>query len=163
MGQYHYIVNLDRKEYLNPHQLGIGLKAWEQIASHPSTPDALFMLLTCSNGRGGGDFAEDRGQERVIGRWSGDRIAVVGDYAENGDIRRPTPHPVSNIYRLCGEGRYREISEWVRPLLAAELGVKYVARPWRVSGLDGKVTRHVSWDVQRDPRAPFSVLGPAAE
>jgi len=90
-------------------------------------------------------------------------VTTVGDYAENGDIRRPTPHSVSSIYRLCTEGRYREISEWVRPLLAAELGVKYVARPWRVRGLDGKTTRHLSWEVRHDPRASFSVLEPPAK
>ena len=30
MGQYHYTVNLDKKEYLVPHKLGDGLKLLEQ-------------------------------------------------------------------------------------------------------------------------------------
>src|SRR5690606_8509685 len=132
MGQYHLIVNLDRQEFLDPHQLGSGLKAWEQIANHPGTPQALFVLLTCSNGRGGGDFAEDRRPEgeRVIGRWAGDRVAVIGDYAATGDIARPLPHPVSDIYGLCRARTYHDISALVRSILAAELGVRYEAEPW---------------------------------
>ena len=33
VGQYHLVVNLSRKEFLDPHKLGCGLKAWEQIAN----------------------------------------------------------------------------------------------------------------------------------
>lgn len=162
MGQYHYIVNLDRREYLDPHKLGSGLKAWEQIASHPGSPAALFVLLTCSNGRGGGDFADDTHtrDERVIGRWAGDRIAVIGDYAEVGDIAGETPDPVERIYDLCREGVYRDISAMVRPVLAAELGVRYVARPWTLRYEDGSETQHESWYVRHDPDASFSILPP---
>ena len=162
MGQYHLIVNLDRREFLDPHALGVGLKAWEQIANHPSTPQALFVLLTCSSGRGGGDFAPDQSvdHERIIGRWAGDRIAVIGDYAEDGDIEHAPPDPVSTIYGLCRDGVYRDVSALVRPRLAAELGVRYVAEPWTLRLLDGTVTRHESWSVLHDPSAPFSILDP---
>lgn len=54
MGQYHYIVNLDKREFINPHKLGVGLKACEQLTSPAGTAQALFVLLLCSNGRGGG-------------------------------------------------------------------------------------------------------------
>ena len=142
MGQYHKIVNLDKHEFLNPHQLGSGLKAWEQIAGGPGTPAALFILLTASNGRGGGDFNTGRHSynaaapgdewdwhdeeteessriEQWIGRWAGDRIAVIGDYAEAGDLDRsiyyqklvkhPSTTPYINdhpetIYERCVSG-----------------------------------------------------------
>ena len=58
MGQYHLTVNLDKKEFLMPHKLGVGLKLREQLGSRDSTPDALFILLACSNGYGGGDLGD---------------------------------------------------------------------------------------------------------
>ena len=119
MGQYHYIVNLDKLEYIDPLRLGIGLKAWEQIANNPSTPQALFALLICSNDRGGGDLhGSHEGPDRVLGRWAGDRIAVVGDYAEDGDLPAPLPHRPSKIFGACDDGHYREVSDLVRPVLS---------------------------------------------
>lgn len=85
MGQYHVLVNFDKKEIIHPHTLGQGLKLWEQMWGPPGVPFALHILLACSNGRGGGDFHVD---SPLIGSWAGDRIAVVGDYAEDSDIKR---------------------------------------------------------------------------
>ena len=79
MGQYHITVNLDKREFINPHLLGDGLKLWEFGSSGDGgVMMALSMLLACSNGRGGGDYPDHN--EDVIGRWAGDRIAIVGDY-----------------------------------------------------------------------------------
>ena len=95
MGQYHHAVNLDKREYLNPHDMGLGLKQWEQVSER--TALALVALLSCSNGRGGGDLPEVEG---VSGRWAGDRIAFVGDYTEEGDIES---YPdIDRVYGLCG-------------------------------------------------------------
>lgn len=80
MGQYHKIVNLDKKQYIHPHQLGAGLKLWEQLASHPGTGAALIVLLaSASNGAGGGDITQDP----IVGSWRGDRIAMIGDYDDD--------------------------------------------------------------------------------
>lgn len=118
MGQYHKTVNLDKREYLDPHKLGDGLKLLEQMNSHGGTMAALHLLLSVSNGRGGGDLsfqAIDENYEwytpdskkavaelaeKYVGRWAGDRIAVVGDYAEDGDL--PAEHNGEDIYSLCG-------------------------------------------------------------
>jgi hypothetical protein len=83
MGQYHITVNLDKREFLFPHDLGDGLKLWEQAASSFGTWAALGMLLAVSNGRGGGDF--ESGPE-FYGRWAGDRIVIIGDYGEAMDL-----------------------------------------------------------------------------
>lgn len=152
MGQYHKIVNLDKFEYLDPFTLGSSLKAWEQIANAPGTPMALFVLLMASNGRGGGDLNEDTpGADQVIGRWKGDRIAVVGDYANPDDL--PAEFEASTIYSRCdpdkqvpalvqlasaadddvdahyrqkpGAAVYRNISHLVAPILAAELDMEW--------------------------------------
>jgi hypothetical protein len=85
MGQYHYVCNLDKKHYLNPDALGDGLKLMEFGSSAEGTLLALALLLATANGRGGGDF---RGEDPVdvIGTWGGDRIAIIGDYHEPGDV-----------------------------------------------------------------------------
>jgi hypothetical protein len=125
MGQYWYVVNLDKKEFIHPHKLGCGLKLWEQLANHPSTGSALLILCAHPKGvgRGGGDFDIEKnwsGPERVfprdncqpgpmpeeyhkiarrtIGRWAGDRIMLIGDYSEKSDSKKYDLH---EIYELC--------------------------------------------------------------
>lgn len=167
MGQYHYLVNLDKHEFLHPHVLGSGLKAWEQFAAHPGTAAPLIALLCCSNGRGGGDFFIDRrsgkthsfhdcnyepdhgeGDERIVGRWAGDRIALVGDYAEDGDLPNPDDH-AGSIYTRCVSAEYeceeataaeeyapglptfRDITPMVVPFVERHLGGHFEGDGWR--------------------------------
>lgn len=80
MGQYHALINLDKKEYVE----GIpgGYKLMEQCGEAITTSTGLWLLLAASNGRGGGDAKK----HSMIGRWAGDRIAIIGDYAEPDDI-----------------------------------------------------------------------------
>ena len=126
MGQYHVVVNLTKREFIHPHKLGSGLKLWEQIANgaNGGTGAALLVLLAASNGRGGGDldvednwhgpervFPRDNAQpgpmpetyseiaKRTVGRWAGDQIAVVGDYAKDGDL--PPEFEAEDIYTLA--------------------------------------------------------------
>lgn len=117
IGQYWYPANIDKKEFVDPHKLGTGLKLWEQLANHPGTGAALIILCAAMpEPRGGGDL--DMAEEgfvgdlkkaagvgyaevakRTIGRWAGDRIALVGDYAERGDL---APRDNADlIYDLC--------------------------------------------------------------
>jgi len=104
MGQYHVTVNLDKKEFIMPHKLGVGLKLREQLGSLDSTPDALFILLACS---GGGDLGDT--DNNMVGKWAGDRIAVVGDYAQSDDL--PMMFGAESIYQLCHSYQV-ECSEW---------------------------------------------------
>ena len=107
MGQYWKLVNLDKREYVHPHELGSGLKLWEQLANHPGTGAALIILCAAMpEARGGGDFHMETGDpeydeiaKRTIGRWAGDRIALVGDYAERDDL--PAEFNADLIYALC--------------------------------------------------------------
>lgn len=133
MGQYWIPVNIDKKEFIDPHKLAVGLKLGEQVGSGHGSPDALFILTAAMRERrGGGDFDWDSnyyGKERTaahplgapvvedynevakrtIGRWAGDRIAVVGDYAEDTDLPGivvDTPNGqvgASEFYGLCRE------------------------------------------------------------
>ena len=76
MGQYYFIVNLDKKQYLNPHRFNDGLKACE-FGSGGNILKALSCLITKSDEGGGGDWQDESG---IAGSWAGDRIWAVGDY-----------------------------------------------------------------------------------
>lgn len=114
MGQYHLLVNLSKREFVDPHRLGVGLKLAEQM-SFPLTAVALYASLPCSNGRGGGDLRD----HPWIGRWAGDRIAVVGDYALEEDL--PGAH---TAYSNCRAGVFKDVSD-----LAAD----FISKFYRIS------------------------------
>lgn len=82
MGQYYMIVNLDKKQFLDPHKFGNGLKLCEFGSG--LTMMGLAVLLSEGNGQGGGDLfvPEENPFCDLIGSWAGDRIVVTGDYAE---------------------------------------------------------------------------------
>ena len=143
MGQYHKIVNLTKREFIDSHGLSIGTKALEQLLSGVSTQEALFLLLMCSNGRGGGDVrAED--PHGLIGRWAGDRIAVIGDYTEDGDIegvdtgaaysacRSSDPTALEQLAGAAlddlprpSNGHYLDLSPYLRPLMEQVFDLRY--------------------------------------
>lgn len=163
MGQYHLTVNLDKREFLDPHKLGDGLKLSEQASSACGTAAALMVLLACSGyNRGGGDVCPvqrvqiepgvwalrpvddpelEARMRAYVGRWAGDRIAVVGDYAEDTDL--PAEFEASKIYQACRNGEYRDISDEVLPILEHWLGI-------RVERTDGWRERY---DPAQDPQA----------
>ena len=137
MGQYWVPVNLDKKEFVSPHKLATGLKLWEHLANHPGTGAALIVLLAAMPyERGGGDLLKDCDSARsVIGRWAGDRIALVGDYAEDSDL--PEEFEASKIYEECvdneddREGIYRDITDDVCKVIEKELGGTFQGDGWR--------------------------------
>ena len=110
MGQYWIPVNLDKCEFVDPNILGSGMKLREQIGN-PGVGAALIILLAnMPYPRGGGDLDENE----VIGRWAGDRVVIVGDYAQNGDLAGvDTP----DIYDRCMNGEYTNVSTKVRAVL----------------------------------------------
>jgi hypothetical protein len=79
MGQYYKVVNLDKQEYIHPHQFDDGMKLMEFACSGSGTMAGLAILLAEGNGRGGGDL---KSENPIIGSWSRDRIVVAGDYAD---------------------------------------------------------------------------------
>lgn len=118
MDQYWRIVNVDKKEFLNPYALDSGAKLWEQLANECPSKALMILVANMPVSRGGGDLADNE----VIGRWAGDRIIMVGDYAENGD------HPkikTGKIYEKCG-AEYTDITDLVKPILEKELEGKFV-------------------------------------
>lgn len=127
MGQYWLTVNLDKKEFIDPHMLGCGLKLWEQLASSSGTGAALIILCAAMpEARGGGDLTENP----IIGRWAGDRIALIGDYAEDSDLTN-APIPASTIYGACRNGEFRDITLDVCAVIEHELDGKFMGDGWR--------------------------------
>jgi len=57
MGQYYKVVNLDKRQTLNPNIFNDGLKLLEFGCSANGTMCALAVLTASGNGRGGGDLA----------------------------------------------------------------------------------------------------------
>lgn len=156
MGQYWKPVNLTKREFINPPFLGAGMKLGEQVETYPGTGAALLILTAAMpERRGGGDLdldsnyygpertAEHSGSapideeynevaRRTIGRWAGDQIAIVGDYAEDSDL--PKQFKASKIYSQCDEeqpGSYTDISADVARVIEHECSGKFSGDGWR--------------------------------
>lgn len=110
MGQYHKLFNLDKKEFVHGHRIDNGLKLMEQVGFEKCTASALWLLVAASNGRGGGDARSNP----LIGRWAGDRVAVIGDYANSDDVAGIN---AQEVYR---DESYTDISADVKRLLDSE-------------------------------------------
>lgn len=61
---------------------------------------------------------------RTIGRWAGDRIAMVGDYAEDSDLA--PEHEAGSIYTACGDGTFTDVSDDVCAVISHELQGEFV-------------------------------------
>lgn len=144
MGQYWKAVNLDKREYVHAHKLGSGLKLWEQLANHPGPGAALIILCAAHREvRGGGDLSMDSDvAKRTIGRWAGDRVVLVGDYAENEDL--PSVPDFADLYGKCtspadldpDEGvdptsLYTDVTDDVCAVIEAELNGTFTGTGWR--------------------------------
>jgi hypothetical protein len=114
MGQYHVITNLDKRERLGPWSLGA--KASEQAANQVG-PLAMFYLMVCPEARGGGDFFVEG---PYMGRWHGDRVVVLGDYAEDGDFDTGGPVAASELWDVVLGDTFTDIAEAVLEALRAE-------------------------------------------
>lgn len=104
MGQYHSIYNLDKKEVIHPYDIGLGAKQREHTGHEASLSDMLYVLTTCSPMRGGGDFWAEVMAD-FIGRWVGDRVVVIGDYAEQGDIPNFDLATLDKFIDISGQAR----------------------------------------------------------
>jgi len=132
MGQYHCVLNLDKKQLLRPTEFGDGLKLLE-FGDGGATLTALAILLAKDNGRGLGDLhvampdtpldtwaKAAYGLKRVrtphahlVGSWAGDRIIIAGDYGDNLSGKE------ENLYSVARR-EYEDISVPMRELLKCD-------------------------------------------
>ena len=124
MGQYHVLVNVDKKEIVVPHGLGLGLKQYEHIGEFNGTlADAMYILMMTSPARGGGDFPSTN----ISSRWSGDRVLVVGDYTEDSDV--PS---IPNVGSLYAESEsYTDITDLVAEAFEQVFRLKFSGEGWK--------------------------------
>lgn len=128
MGQYWKPVNLDKKQFVNPHKLGTGLKLLEQLAGQGVGQALVILLAAMPEARGGGDLNEDP----IIGSWVGDRVVLIGDYAEDGDLPN-SDIPASELYsKTNGEPpEFTDVTDAVCAVIERELGGKFTGTGWR--------------------------------
>ena len=112
MGQYHKLINITKKEYIVGHDIGINLKHYEQIGFEGSMADVLYCLMIAqgNDNRGGGDVSG----HKFIGHWTGDQVAIVGDYYHE-DTDKPE---YTSLYDIVESDRhYKNISPSIRSML----------------------------------------------
>jgi hypothetical protein len=123
MGQYHSLFNLDKLEIVNPHDLGFGAKQREHSGyGNGSLADILYVLIAYKEERGSGDWANDNRDFPEFtngvfkGRWHGDRVAVIGDYNELGDLS-PEWADALDGFNAEGKPKFKDISDEIRPFV----------------------------------------------
>lgn len=113
MGQYYLIVNISKKQYLDPFVFADGRKLMEFASSGMGVLTGLALLLADGNGRGGGDLDSDN---PIVGSWAGDRIVIAGDYADAGKFLEQETirkgHENDNLHTYA-DFFYTDISEQV--------------------------------------------------
>ena len=140
MGQHWKAVNLDKHEFISPNALDAGSKLGELLGSRVGS--ALIILCAAMPvRRGGGDFDLDSnfyGPERTdemalgapvneqynaiahrtIGRWAGNHIALIGEYAKDSDL--PEEFKASEIYGHCSNGGWIDVTADVLKVIEHE-------------------------------------------
>ena len=85
-------VNLDKKEYIDPKDMGLEADLFGICNAQQGSGAAVCAMITHMDVRGGGDFQFDTDPTGSIGRWRGDHIILIGDskvFTYNGeDITR---------------------------------------------------------------------------
>lgn len=119
MGQYFYLTNFDKKQYIYAHGIGNGLKIAEQTGFKYSVQKAGRLLLSKPDSR-----------HPLIGAWRGDHVAFLGD--EGGcralDGYRPAPCPVVLVNQddfTAFRDTLEDISPLVREMFLSLYGVSY--------------------------------------
>lgn len=110
MGQYYVIANLDKREYLKPHDFDEGAKLLEFIYGQDSIMTGLGLLLAQCNSNGSGDAQP----HPLLGSWAKNRITIVGDYWEQEDKSTLEGH--SSLYSLV-KAEFTNISGSVKQWL----------------------------------------------
>lgn len=101
MGQYHKVINMDKKFIYSPTSLANGLKLLEQGESLTST-SALALLLS--------------------GGWNGERVFLLGDYVEEEDVSG-----VDNAVELYEEAtnNYKNVGWLARKVVTDKISITF--------------------------------------
>jgi len=130
MSQLYILANLDKKQYVNPHNFGGGASLASILGSNPMLSTGLVLLLKQSS-------EPEQGSKRgfdadpLLGSWAGDRITVVSDLDESATYNEAFDEwddiSLDLIVMMCKE-------TYMRNELRAHLG-------WLVSTLPSQQAR----------------------
>ena len=154
MGQYHKLINITKKEFVVGHDIGIMAKHYEQIGFEGSMADVLYCLMIAqgNDNRGGGDVSG----HKFIGRWTGDQVAIVGDY-----YTEDTDNPfLKNLYDIVEDDKhYKNISSSIRAMLRVVYPkLKIKKESFIINNLDGKERKTFMWKREWKPYANSTKL-----
>lgn len=128
MGQYHNVVNLDKRAGYSPRSLASFVKLMEQGLT-PAPCAALTLLLSDPNG------------------WGGERIAVIGDYARNSDLPTADPYPAAELWDRVHCSRGMKNVGWLARKVVTEAGIaEFERKTMTLRHGDGTTTRHHHYD-----------------
>lgn len=120
MGQYHTIINLDKKMQYSPRSLANGMKLLEQGMSLASTA-ALALLL--SEG------------------WNGERVFLLGDYVEKDDL-----NGIEDACALAAEADdYRNVGWLARKVVTDNIGITFEKDFYKINSF-GEVSKHYFYE-----------------
>lgn len=131
MGQYFIAVNEDKREFIDPHVFGDGLKFQEFSCSSSGFLAGLALLLRRSSNGGGGDWYSYSADTKkaplerfpIVGSWAGGKVSVLGDYDKSG------------LY-MEAKGDYRNVSFPILKAMVKDYHVKEQLRQaldWRLA------------------------------
>ncbi|MEM2941405.1 MAG: hypothetical protein QW304_07655 [Thermoproteota archaeon] len=108
MGQYFLIVNIDKHEYVEPWVK----KLWEICANNDIR--ILGYLLATNNPDGIREIWTRAKELKYFGRWCGDRIALVGDYADEAtNYTGPSYEHVLQTFKDITEKVVEEFNQFI--------------------------------------------------
>lgn len=119
MGQYYRLVNLTKKEFIDPQHLDEHGGRADELLQRGSVISQVLTLLVTSHPekRGYGDLVMSGPLKEVLGRWVGDELIIIGDYAQDKDYFPKDGTRTSLIRQECKDGVYKNIIEIVKPAL----------------------------------------------
>lgn len=104
MGRYLLIVNLDKRQYLDPHGLGESAKSSNYLKG--TTANAVALLVCKPT-----DALHSHGE--LAGHWFGDRLVAAGDDDcppnQDGLITATPDDPSRNLYQMA-RAEFRDMS-----------------------------------------------------
>jgi hypothetical protein len=110
MGQYYIFVNITKKQYIDPNDLGFGIKYGEFDKLYK------FMWLLCMdanfqiNIHNLNDYLFSYNIHEMIGKWRGDIVILAGDESEI-NITEYGLHPCAKDCELCKKTAEEDDSE----------------------------------------------------
>lgn len=133
MGQYWIPVNLDKREYVEPAKLGSAYKLRNLVYTGPGPGAALVILCAAGAGNALVSFLNP---DPIIGRWAGDRIAIISDYTRRSDLPNPADK-AEIIYELCqpdpgypNERPFTDVTDAVVSVIERVFNGKYAGTEW---------------------------------